>query len=80
MMSLARPFKIQNGVDFSLSHSEDANYPKQSTMVKPCILVEAGVEGFASYKDGLDPFRNHYVVLEATVQFLMSVLFLVQAI
>jgi hypothetical protein len=26
--SLARPFEIKNGVDFSLSHSEDVNYSK----------------------------------------------------
>jgi hypothetical protein len=53
---------------------------KQSTMVKPCISVKASVEGFASYKDRLDSFRNHYAILEATVQFFISVLFLVQAI
>jgi hypothetical protein len=28
MMSLPRPFEIQNGMDFSLSHSKDVNYPK----------------------------------------------------
>ncbi len=28
MMSLVRPFKIQNEAKFSLNHSEDMNYPK----------------------------------------------------
>ncbi len=28
MMNLTRPFKIQNGAYFSLSHSKDVNYPK----------------------------------------------------
>ncbi len=73
MMSSARPFKIQNGADFSLSHSEDVSYPKQGTMVRPCVLVVASVEGFARCKNGLCPFHNHYVVFEANVQFLLSV-------
>jgi hypothetical protein len=28
MMHLAKPFEIQNGVDFYLNHSKDVNYPK----------------------------------------------------
>jgi hypothetical protein len=28
MMSLAKPFEIQNGANFSLCHSEDVSYPK----------------------------------------------------
>jgi hypothetical protein len=67
MMSLARSFKIQNGMNFSLNHSEHVNYPKQGTMVKPCILVVAGVEGFAPCKDNLHPFHSHYANLEAVV-------------
>jgi hypothetical protein len=56
-----------------LSHSEDVSYPKQGTMVRPCVLVVASVEGFARCKNGLCPFHNHYVVFEANVQFLLSV-------
>ncbi len=28
IMNLARPFEIQNGLEFSLNHLEDMNYPK----------------------------------------------------
>jgi hypothetical protein len=44
------------------------------------MSVVAAVEGFASCKDGLHPFHSHYAVLEATVQFLIFVLFLVQTV
>jgi hypothetical protein len=67
MMNLARPFKIQNGMDFSLSHLEDVNYPKQGTMVRPFILVMVNVEGFAFCKDNLCPFRNHYAIFEVVI-------------
>jgi len=55
MMSLARPFEIQNGTNFFKNHLEDANYPKKGLMVKPCILVVATVERFALCKDNLCP-------------------------
>jgi len=60
MMNLARPFEIQNGVDFSLSHSEDVNYQTKGAMVRPYIVVD--VEGFALCKDGLHPFHSSYAV------------------
>ncbi len=53
---------------------------KQGAMVKLCVSIVAGVERFAPCKDDLCPFHNHYVVLEANVQFSLFVLFLVQAI
>jgi hypothetical protein len=67
MMNLTRPFEIQNGADFSLSHSEDKTYPKKSAMVRPCISIVANVEGFALYKNGLRPFHSHYAVFEVVV-------------
>jgi hypothetical protein len=45
-----------------------------------CILVVASVERIAPCKNGLCPFRNHYVALKATIQFPISALFLVQAV
>jgi hypothetical protein len=53
---------------------------KQGVMVWPCILVVVNIERFAPCKDGLCPFRSHYVVLTATIQFLIFVLFLVQIV
>jgi hypothetical protein len=67
MMNLARPFKIQNGADFSLSHLEDMSSPKEGAMVRPFILVMVNIEGFALCKDNLWPFRNHYAIFEATI-------------
>jgi hypothetical protein len=40
----------------------------------------ANVEGFAPCKDDLCPFRNHYAILETTIQFSIFALFLVQAV
>ncbi len=80
MMSLTKPFEIQNGADFSLSHLKDMNYQKKGVMVKPCILVVVGVERFAPCKDDLCPFSNHYVIIETIFQFLISILFLVQVV
>jgi hypothetical protein len=75
MMSLTRPFEIQNGADFSLSLSKDMSYPKirYKYMARPCILVVANVEGFALCKDNLYPFCNHYAVLEVAVEFLIYI-------
>jgi hypothetical protein len=64
MMSLARPFEIQNGTNFFLSHSKDVNYPKKGVMVRPCISVVASIERFALCKVGLRLFHNHYVVFD----------------
>ncbi len=77
MMSLARPFEIQNGADFSLSLSKDMSYPKirYKYMARPCILVLANVEGFALCKDNLYPFCSHYAVLEVAVEFSISIFF-----
>jgi len=33
-------------------------------MVRPCILVMVGVEGFALCKENLCPFHNHYAVFK----------------
>jgi hypothetical protein len=51
-MSLARPFEIQNGMDFSLNHLEDANCQKKSAMVQPCILFMVDIERIIACKDG----------------------------
>ncbi len=80
MMSLARPFKIQNGMDFSLSHLMVVNYPKKRCKVRPCVSVMAAVEGFTLCKDNLRPFHSHYSILEIIVPFSLSILFLVQPI
>jgi hypothetical protein len=63
MMSLAMPFEIQNGTEFSLNHLEDVNYPKKGVMVKPYILVVAIVERFALCKNNY----AHYVVFEIAI-------------
>jgi len=52
MMSLTRPFEIQNGMDFSLSHLEDVNCPKKSAMVGPCNLFMVDIERIIDCKDG----------------------------
>jgi hypothetical protein len=49
-------------------------------MVKPCISIVVGIEGFSPYKYGLHPFCNHYAILEAAIEFPISILFLVQTI
>jgi hypothetical protein len=77
MMSLARPFKVQNGTYFSLNHSKDVNYPTKGAMVRPCIL--AGVEGFTLCKDDLHPFHNYHAIFEVAVKF-STVLFLIQVV
>jgi hypothetical protein len=56
MMSLTRPFKIQNETAFSLSHLKDMSYPKKGTMVRPCISIVINVKGFGLCKDNLCPF------------------------
>jgi hypothetical protein len=80
MMNITKPSEIQNGADFSLSHLEDMSYPRKGAMVRPCILVVASVEGFTPCKNDLRPFCNHYVVFETVLQFLISILFLVQVV
>ncbi len=80
MMSLTRPFKIQNGMDFFLNHLEDVNYPKKGAMVRPCISVVVGIEGFALCKNNLHPFCSYHVVFKVVIQFSIFVLLLVQTI
>jgi hypothetical protein len=55
-------------------------YPKKGAMVKPCISIVVDVEGFALCKDDLRPFCSHHVVFEATVEYFISVSFLVQVV
>jgi hypothetical protein len=56
------------------------SYPRKGAMVKPCISVVASVEGFTPCKNDLHPFCNHYVVFETVLQFLISILSLVQIV
>jgi hypothetical protein len=49
-------------------------------MARPYISVVADVEGFALCKDNLQPFRSHYAILKAAIEFSIFILFLVQEI
>jgi hypothetical protein len=64
MMNLARPFKIQNGMNIYLNNLEDLSYPRKGVMARPCISVVVGIERFTPCKNDLCSFHSHYAILE----------------
>ncbi len=80
MMNLARPFKIQNGMDLPWTISRMWGIQKQSAMVKPCISVMANIERFSLCKNNLRLFHSHHVIFEVAIQVSIFVLILVQAV
>jgi hypothetical protein len=59
MMSLARPFKIQNGMDFSLSHLMVVNYPKKGVRLDLASQLWLPLKGLPFVKT----IYAHFIVI-----------------